>query len=131
MNPTEERIGALRAGRAGLAMIMLLGPAACNDPVRKVSESSLRNATARGTADELRGIGYAVRNVRCQTLSGDLLAVIRVRCAGRTAQDAPVRVDAVAYQANSAHPRQEYLITVAGREVVRRPCLGQGCQDRP
>jgi hypothetical protein len=115
---------------AALLVIALLAVAGCADPVRKVSESSLRNATARGATDELRGIGYTVRKgIHCRTLSADMLSVIRVQCLGRTNRDEPVRVDAVAYQANSAHPHQEYLITVSGREVVRRPCLGQGCQD--
>ncbi|MFL6056785.1 MAG: hypothetical protein ACJ72W_28390 [Actinoallomurus sp.] len=113
-----------------LALVPLLTMTACGDPVRKVSENSLLNATARGTTDELHGIGYTVRKgMRCRTLSADTLSVVRVRCVGRTDRDEPVRVDAVAYQANSPHPHQEYVITVSGREVVRRPCLGQGCQD--
>ena len=113
-----------------LALIPLLAVTACGNPVRKVSESSLLNATARGATDELRGIGYTVRKgMRCRTLSADMLSVVRVQCVGRTDRDEPVRVDAVAYQANSPHPHQEYVITVNGREVVRRPCLGQGCQD--
>ncbi|GAA4609068.1 hypothetical protein GCM10023195_36180 [Actinoallomurus liliacearum] len=113
-----------------LALIPLLMVGRCENPVRKVAESSLRNATARGAADELRGLGYTVRpGMRCRTLSADTLSVVRVQCVGRTRRGEPVRVNAVAYQANSPHPRQEYVITVSGREVVRRPCLGQGCQD--
>ncbi|MCO5993054.1 hypothetical protein [Actinoallomurus rhizosphaericola] len=113
-----------------LALILLLLVAACENPVRKVSESSLRNATAYGARDELRDLGYTIRaGMRCRTLSADTLSVVRVQCVGRTDRDEPVRVDAVAYRANSPHPLQEYVITVSGREVVRRPCLGQGCQD--
>jgi hypothetical protein len=112
-----------------LVLIALLA-ASCGNPVRRVSESSLLNATAKGTADELRGIGYTVRSrMNCRTLSADTLSVVRVRCVGRTDRGEPVRVEAVAYEAGSAHPRQDYVITVSGREVVRRPCLGQGCQD--
>jgi hypothetical protein len=117
---------------AVLLLIALLAVAACNNPVRTVSESSLRNATARGATVELRGIGYTIRSgMRCRTLSADSLIVIRVECVGRTTRGEPVRVDGVAYQANSARPRQDYVITVGGREVVRRPCLGQGCLDSP
>ncbi|WP_433180544.1 hypothetical protein [Actinoallomurus sp. CA-150999] len=113
-----------------LIALLALFAGSCGDPVRKVSESSLLNATAKGTADELRGIGYAVRSrMNCRTLSADTLSVVRVRCVGRTVRGEPVRVDAVAYEAGSAHPRQDYVITVSGREVVRRPCLGQGCLD--
>jgi hypothetical protein len=68
--------------------------------------------------------------MRCRTLSADTMAVVRVQCLGRTTRDEPVRVDAVASDAGSAHPRQEFVITVGGREVVRTSCLGQGCQDR-
>jgi hypothetical protein len=102
----------------------------CTNPVRKVSESSLRNATARGATEEMRSLGYTIRKgMRCRTLSADTLSIVRVQCLGRTTRDEPVRVDAVASDAASAHPRQEFVITVGGREIVRTHCLGQGCQD--
>lgn len=113
-----------------LAAVMLLSSTGCADSVRKVSESSLRNATARGAAEELRGLGYTIRKgMRCRTLSADTMAVVRVQCLGRTTRDEPVRVDATASDAGSAHPRQEFVITVGGREVVRTDCLGQRCPD--
>lgn len=112
-----------------LALVLALA-AACTNPVRKVSESSLRNATARGATEEMRGLGYTIRRgMRCRTLSADTMSVVRVQCLGRTTRDEPVRVDAVASEAGSAHPRQEFVITVSGREIVRTHCLGQGCQD--
>jgi hypothetical protein len=111
-----------------LQLLPLLG---CANPVRKVSESSLRNATARGATEEMHGLGYTIRKgMRCRTLSADTLSVVRVQCLGRTTRNEPVRVDAVAFDAGSAHPRQEFVITVSGREIVRTSCLGQGCQDR-
>jgi hypothetical protein len=111
-----------------LVLAVLCG--SCTNPVRKVSESSLRNATARGATEEMRGLGYTIRKgMRCRTLSADTMSVVRVQCLGRTTRDEPVRVDAVASDAGSAHPRQEFVITVSGREVVRTHCLGQGCQD--
>jgi hypothetical protein len=113
-----------------LCLVLLLVPG-CTNPVRKVSESSLRNATARGATEEMRGLGYTIkRGMRCRTLSADTMSVVRVQCLGRTARNEPVRVDAVASDAGSAHPRQEFVITVSGRQVVRTHCLGQGCQDR-
>lgn len=112
-------------------LLILLLVVGCTDPVRKVSESSLRNATAHGATEEMRGLGYTIKKgMRCRTLSADTLSVVRVQCVGRTVRDEPVRVDAVASDAGSAHPRQEFVITVGGREVVRTDCLGQGCQDR-
>jgi hypothetical protein len=121
----------LLAVSALLVLLALLVVAGCTDPVRKVSESSLRNATARGATEEMRGLGYEIKKgMRCRTLSADTMSVVRVQCVGRTTRDEPVRVDAVASDAGSAHPRQEFVIRVGGREVVRTPCLGQGCQDR-
>jgi hypothetical protein len=115
-----------------LAVVALFAVFGCAEPVRKISETSLRNATARGAADEMRGLGYTIKSgMRCRTLSPESLSVVRVRCVGRTTREQPVRVDAVAYDANAAHPRQEFVITVAGRAVIRTPCLGQGCRDRP
>ncbi len=115
--------------RVLLLLFLLLS--GCTNPVRTVSESSLRNATARGAVEEMRGLGYTVRRgMRCRTLSPDTLSVIRVQCLGRTTGGEPVRVDAVASDAESAHPRQEFVITVGGREVSRTHCLGQGCLDR-
>lgn len=35
----------------------------------------------------------------------------------------------VAHRAGPARPRREYM-TVAGGEIVRRPCLGPACRDR-
>jgi hypothetical protein len=114
-----------------LLVTLLLGPEACADPARKVSESSLRNATARGATEEMRGLGYTIKKgMRCRTLSADTMAVVRVQCVGRTTRDEPVRVDGVASDAGSAHPHQEFVITVSGREVVRTSCLGRRCQDR-
>jgi hypothetical protein len=112
-------------------LVVAVSPAACTNPARKISESSLRNATARGAVEELRGLGYVIRKgMRCRTLSADTMSVVRVQCTGRTTREEPVRVDGVASDAGSANPRQEFVITVGGREVVRAPCLGRGCEDR-
>lgn len=114
-----------------IALVASISPAACTNPARKVSESSLRNATARGATEEMRGLGYVIRKgMRCRTLSADTMSVVRVQCVGRTTRDEPVRVDGVASDAGSANPRQEFVITVSGREVVRSPCLGRGCRER-
>jgi hypothetical protein len=123
-------VPAMPAMTAVMAVTAACVLAGCGEPVRKVSESSLRNATARGAADAMRGIGYTIKNgIQCHTLSPDSLSVVRVRCAGRTTRGEPVRVDAVARDADAPHPRQEFVITVAGREVIRTPCLGQGCRS--
>jgi hypothetical protein len=101
----------------------------CQNPSRTVSEGSLRNATATGAAVELHRLGYPLKDrLSCQIPDNSTLAVVRVWCLGETAAGQPVRVDAVAYRADTPHPRQEFVIDVAGREVLRKPCLGEGCR---
>lgn len=111
------------------ALAAVLAGGGCAGPERTVSESSLRNATARGAAERLRSLGYPVKNgMRCRTLPDRILSVVRVRCSGRTTRGEPVRVDAVARDATTARPRQQFVITVGGRQVVRAPCLGRDCR---
>jgi hypothetical protein len=103
--------------------------ASCQNPSRTVSEGSLRNATATGAAAELNRLGYRLKDrLSCRIPGSSTLAVVRVWCVGETASGQPVRVDAVAYSADTPHPRQEFVIDVAGREVLRKPCLGEGCR---
>jgi hypothetical protein len=105
--------------------------AGCQDPARTVSEGALRNATATGAATELHALGYRVEDrLACRIPASSTLSVVRVVCVGRTAAGQPVRVDAVACDADTRHPRQEFVIAVAGREVLRKPCLGAGCGGR-
>lgn len=117
-----------------LATLLLFGIGllitSCQDPERQVSDGALRNATANGAAAELAGLGYRLQNrLDCRIPASSTLAVVRVWCVGQTAGGQPVRVDAVAYAANTSHPRQEFVIDVAGQEVLRKPCLGAGCRD--
>ncbi|HEX6471546.1 MAG TPA: hypothetical protein VF069_20765 [Streptosporangiaceae bacterium] len=104
--------------------------ASCQDPSVTVSDGSLRTATANGAAAELARLGYRLHGrLDCRIPRGSTLAVVRVWCVGETDGGQPVRVDAVAYEANTRHPRQRFVIDVAGREVLRKPCLGEGCRD--
>jgi hypothetical protein len=117
-----------------LATLLLVGSGplitGCQAPERQISEGTLRNATANGAAAELAGLGYRLENrLDCRIPATSTLAVVRVWCAGQTDGGRPVRVDAVAYDADTSHPRQEFVIDVAGQEVVRKPCLGAGCRD--
>jgi hypothetical protein len=103
----------------------------CRNPAVTVSDGALRNATANGAATELRGIGYRLRHrLRCRTPAGNTPRVVQVHCAGTTVDGRPVRVDGIAYDADTRHPHQEFVILVSGQEVVRTPCLGLGCSDR-
>jgi hypothetical protein len=118
------------AALSALAAIGLLGTG-CQDAEVTVSDGALRNATANGSAVELRQLGYRLhRRLGCRTPAGNTPRIVRVRCAGTTADGRPVQVRGVAYDAETRHPRQEFVILVNGHEVVRKSCLGLGCRDR-
>jgi hypothetical protein len=104
---------------------------ACEDPTVTISDGSLRNATATGAAAELKEIGYRLRNrLKCRTPASNTPQVVRVHCEGMTTDRQPVRVEGVAYDADTGHPRQEFVILVSGREVVRKSCLDLGCKGQ-
>jgi len=109
------------------ALVLLL--AGCEDPVRTVSDGALRTATANGATTELGRRGYRlVGKLRCST-PDSTRQVVKVRCVGQTTAREPVVVDGAAYDADSAHPRQQFVIEVGREPVVRTTCLGQGCRD--
>ncbi|MBC6460096.1 hypothetical protein [Actinomadura sp. HBU206391] len=95
---------------------------------REISTKAFRNAVATGATAELRGLGYHVRGtLDCTLPPGNTLAVVRVRCTGRTVDGRPITLTGIARHADTGRPRQEFVITVAGREVLRKSCLGRGC----
>ncbi|MGI8330230.1 hypothetical protein ACRYCC_09695 [Actinomadura scrupuli] len=103
----------------------------CQNPAVTVSDGELRNATANGAAVELKGLGYRLRHrPSCRTPAGNTRRTVRVHCEAVTTDGRPVRVEGVAYDAESRHPRQHFVIRVAGRVVLRKSCLGLGCRDR-
>jgi hypothetical protein len=117
----------IRRVLAAITLVLLLG--GCEDPVRTLSDGALRTATANGAAAELGGRGYRLLGrLRCST-PASTKQVVRVRCVGETTRRRRVVVDGVAYDADSAHPHQQFLIEVGGEPVVRKTCLGQGCRD--
>lgn len=116
-----------------LPLILLAGGLAvsCDNPQRVVSDGALRNATANGAQAELRKLGYRTSGrLTCRTPRSNTLNVVRVDCAGRTTGQEAVQVQGIAYEAGTAHPRQQFVISVGGRVVLRKSCLGQGCTDR-
>jgi hypothetical protein len=104
----------------------------CQDPTVTVSDGALRNATANGAAVELKDLGYRLHHrLSCRTPAGNTPRTVRVHCVGKTTAGRSVRVDGIAYDAETRHPRQEFVILVGGHEVIRKSCLGLGCRDRP
>ncbi|MWA06761.1 hypothetical protein F8568_041750 [Actinomadura sp. LD22] len=94
--------------------------------MQRISEESYRNAVTDGVVAELdkRGIPLKARP-SCRTpKTGD---TVRVSCTARTKAGQPVVVSGTARDADSAHPVEDYTVTVAGRRVLDQGCLGLGC----
>ncbi|WP_433333166.1 hypothetical protein [Spirillospora sp. CA-294931] len=113
----------LRAAAAALALVLALS--GC-DLMQRISEGAYRNAVADGAQAELkeRGIRLTGRP-DCRTDGAG--SVITVRCTATTDAGRHVAVTGVAAEAESANPRERYVITVDGRRVVDAACLGVAC----
>jgi hypothetical protein len=114
-----------------LLAVLLLGLCGCG-AMRDISEKAFGNATGIGAKAELDRSGHPVRGTIACTLPRDNTpSVVRVHCTGRTVRGEPIRVWGIAHGADTPDPRQEFVITVAGREVLRKPCLGLSCGKGP
>lgn len=99
------------------------------EPMARISDGSLRNATAAGAAGELRRLGHQPKGVlRCETPASNTRSVVRIDCRGRTAAGEPIEVTGAAHDADTPHPQESYVIKVGGREVLRTNCLDSGCR---
>ncbi|TDB84418.1 hypothetical protein E1264_24660 [Actinomadura sp. KC216] len=110
--------------------LVLLTVTGC-DMAQGISEGAYRNAVSDGVEDELKGQGIELQDrPLCTTQQGGGDSVVRVRCTALTRTSEPVTVHGVAYEAHTVRPRESYVVTVAGREVLRKDCLSQGCGRR-
>jgi hypothetical protein len=129
---TVFRPKVLLIGLPGLALVGLV--AGCHsmnrasEAVDHISEGSYRNAVAHGTVTELkqRGVRLAGRP-HCAMPKVVPNAPISITCSATTTSGTPVSVVGTATAEESNQPRELYVITVGGREVVRQDCLGLGC----
>ncbi|MEU8343200.1 hypothetical protein SAMN05443665_1015123 [Actinomadura meyerae] len=121
----------MRRGPAlALAVLLALTVSGCK-VMQRISEGAYRNAVSDGVVDELeiRGITLKERPA-CESPVPATGSVVRVTCTARTADGKRVVVDGVATGADTDRPRERYVVTVGGREVLRKDCLGLGC-ERP
>ena len=84
-----------------------------------------RNAVADGTVAELkqRAIRLSGRP-DCEDAEALPDARMRITCNATTATGMPVTVVGTAGEVMSERPRELYVITVDGHELVREDCLG-------
>ncbi|TMQ95855.1 hypothetical protein ETD83_21970 [Actinomadura soli] len=111
-------------------LLALLLASGC-EMTQRVSEGAYRNAVSDGVEDELKGQGIELQErPLCTTPQTGADSVVRVKCTALTRTSEPVTVDGVAYNADTVRPRESYVVTVAGREVLRKDCLSLGCVRR-
>lgn len=120
--------------RRGVAVAVLAGlalTASGCETMQRISEGAYRNAVSDGVVDELNAQGVELRErPACKTPETEAASVVRVTCTAHTRTGEPVAVHGVAYDADTDRPRETYVVTVAGREVLRKDCLGVGCGQR-
>jgi hypothetical protein len=94
--------------------------------MQRISEESYRNAVTDGVVAELKKRDVRLKaRPSCRTpKTGD---TVRVSCTAETKAGQPVVVTGTARDADSAHPVEDYTVTVAGRTVLDQGCLGLGC----
>ena len=116
---------------AVFALVMaLVGCAEEHKVAERISEGALKVATSNGSAAELKTLGYTVKGeITCSTPAGNTSAVVRVNCKGTTADRQQITVAVLAREADTPDPKQEFVITVGGLEVLRKDCLATGCKE--
>ncbi|GAA1872012.1 hypothetical protein [Actinomadura bangladeshensis] len=113
-----------------LAVLLALTMSGCK-VMQRISEGAYRNAVTDGVVDELKIRGIQLRErPLCKSPGGTTESVVRVDCTARTRSGEPVTVEGVAFDADTERPRETYIVTVGGREVLRKDCLGLGCEHR-
>ena len=110
-----------------MAVVLAVALSGCK-VMQRISEGAYRNAVSDGVVDDLKTEGIALRErPNCTSPKGESNSVVRVTCTARTREGEPVTVTGVAYDADTDRPRESYVVTVSGREVLRKECLGLGC----
>lgn len=112
---------------AALVSMLALFLSGCQ-VMQRISDGAYRNAIADGATRELSARGvHLTGRPDCAMDSGESESLVRVRCTARTRAGEPVTITGTATEADTEHPREVYVIEVAGRETVRTTCLGPGC----
>ncbi|TDD95437.1 hypothetical protein [Actinomadura rubrisoli] len=97
--------------------------------MQRISDGSFNNAVTDGVVAELRDRGVRLEHrPSCKTPDSGSTSVVRVHCTARTRAGEPITVTGLAEAADTAHPRELYVVTVGGRELFRKDCLGLGCR---
>ncbi|TDD84058.1 hypothetical protein E1293_13630 [Actinomadura darangshiensis] len=113
-----------------LAVVLALTMSGCK-VMQRISDGAYRNAVTDGVVDELQAKGIELQaRPMCESPGRETDSVVRVSCTGETTTGERVAVEGIAYDADTERPRESYTVTIDGREVLRKDCLGLGCDDQ-
>jgi hypothetical protein len=113
-----------------LAVLLAVTLSGCK-VMQRISEGAYRNAVTDGAVDELKIRGIELRErPSCKSPAANTESMVRVDCTARTRSGEPVLVEGIALDADTDRPRETYVITVGGREILRKSCLGLGCEHK-
>ncbi|WP_141578477.1 hypothetical protein [Actinomadura sp. WMMA1423] len=111
-----------------LAVLLALTMSGCK-VMQRISDGAYRNAVTDGVVDELAARGIELQErPECESPGRETDSVVRVDCTAVTSTGEPVVVEGVAHDADTERPLESYVVTVGGREVLRKDCLGLGCE---
>jgi hypothetical protein len=111
-----------------VAALAVAGLSGCG-AMQRISEGAYRNAVADGAVADLRAKGVQLhRRPVCQTPSTGTVAEVRITCTARTTGGEPVEISGTVTSADTSEPREHYQVTVGGRLLINRDCLGPGCR---
>ncbi|GAA2249908.1 hypothetical protein AB0C84_35060 [Actinomadura sp. NPDC048955] len=117
-----------RLPAAVLVLLLAVTMSGCK-VMQRISDGAYRNAVSDGVVDELDAQGIKLRErPDCESPGRETDSVVRVDCTARTTTGEPVVVEGVAHDADTERPLEAYVVTVGGREVLRKECLGLGCE---
>ncbi|MFC4910816.1 hypothetical protein [Actinomadura gamaensis] len=117
-----------RLGVMFVASIAVAGLSGCG-VMQRISEGAYRNAVADGASADLRAQGVRLEGrPACQTPPTGAFAEVRITCTARTTGGEPVAITGTVSDADTSNPRERYQVTVGGRVLIDRDCLGTGCR---
>jgi hypothetical protein len=122
----------VRARGKSLRAVLLAGLLAFSlsgcEMMTRISDGAYRTAVTDGSIVELKEHGIRLDGrPDCSSPKPKPGSVVVIDCTGRTAGGEPVVVTGRTTAADSDHPRERYVITVGGRQIVDKTCLGRGC----
>ncbi|MFC5187650.1 hypothetical protein [Actinomadura harenae] len=117
-----------RVGVMAVAALAVAGLSGCG-AMQRISEGAYRNAVADGATADLHGKGVRLqKRPVCTTPPSGTFNELWITCTARTTTGDPVEINGTVSSADTSAPHERYQVTVGGRLLIDRDCLGTGCR---